>query len=108
MLTSFNRKFRRKPLAQRWSDGYYINAFRPQLEHITKQLSKERVVQMRFNGTLQCVEMYQDWKTIVAQIRVQGEGRAPTHAIVTSNLPDESKAMFTKAFPFRVDFEPLA
>lgn len=106
MFAFARRLFHRRP--PKWGGTYYVSAFQAQIDGIAKELSVKRKIYTRFNGDLGCVEMYHDWRTTVAQIRVHGECCSPTHAIVTSNFSDDAKALFIKVFPFPVEFQVLA
>lgn len=86
------------------SEGYYIARFRKRLDEISAQLA----FTSRFNKELRRAELVNVRGEVVATVRVEGEGCAPTIAIIATNLVLGGKALLEMSLDgLRIESEPL-
>ena len=107
------KNFLKKPVVDPWygCDKYfYVFEFREKLDNIAETLSFQdgrAAVYSRFDSQRKCAELYTRSGDIVARVYGRGEVGYTTHAIVASNLPEESLKIFRKCIPYRVEFKKL-
>ncbi|MBI5798580.1 MAG: hypothetical protein HZB10_01445 [Candidatus Yonathbacteria bacterium] len=86
------------------SDCFYIVEYRKQIDAIAQKLSPQDgrpPVQTRFNPKRRCAELFCS-DGILARVHVHGECGLSYAAIVTSNLSEESRAVFNALLPLPV------
>lgn len=104
MFRLFEKINPRKSAITSWNGigSFYVKEFRNQLDTIADKLtadSRASVVYSRFNPREKSAELVTDTGEVVARVYVTGECGVPEDAIVTTDLSDKHKELFSIMFP---------
>ena len=85
-------------------DSYYVYHFRTVLDSIAKKISLQEgspPVYTRFNPHLRAAELHSR-DGVLARVKMRGSEGVPYEAVVASNLPKASRALFRESFPEQI------
>ena len=89
----------------------YVARHKSQLEMVARELelSDLRPIRVYLDPKSGCARLLAlNDRATIAEVYVHGECGSPYKATVKTNLPDMAKRWFVHAFPFPVEFQPLA